>query len=141
VRGGNCHDIFSIGFSNYEITKLTFIFELLFVEWVPEYFLIFLLPDTMVKRPQSIFQILGLDSIPIHHPDSCLQSAIASNNDIPETSRTFNTFSDAGQALVGEKIEARGMVEALGDIKRLVVGTTREPKGEWMRSLLSPISI
>jgi len=36
---------------------------------------------------------------------------------------------------VGERIEARGMVEALGDIKRLVVGTTREPKGEWMRSL------
>ncbi len=36
---------------------------------------------------------------------------------------------------MGERIEARGMVEALGDMKRLVVGTTREPKGEWIRSL------
>jgi hypothetical protein len=71
----------------------------------------------MVKRPQSIFQIPGLDSIPIHHPDSCLQSAIASDYDTPVTIRTFNTFSDAGQALVGEMIEARGMVEALGDMK------------------------
>jgi predicted nucleotidyltransferase len=44
------------------------------------------------------------------------------------------THTYAGQALVGERIEARG-VEALGDIKRLVVGTTREPKGEWIRSL------
>ncbi len=46
-----------------------------------------------------------------------------------------HTHTYAGQALVGERIEVRGMVEALGDIKRLVVGTTREPKGEWMRSL------
>ncbi len=41
----------------------------------------------------------------------------------------------AGQALVGEKIKARGMVEAVGDMKRLIVGTTREPKGEWIKSL------
>jgi hypothetical protein len=26
-------------------------------------------------------------------------------------------------------------VEQVGDIKRLVVGTSREPKGEWIRSL------
>ncbi len=45
------------------------------------------------------------------------------------------THTYAGQALVGERIKARGMVEALGNIKRLVVGTTREPKGEWIRSL------
>ncbi len=45
------------------------------------------------------------------------------------------THTYAGQALAGERIEARGMVEAAGDIKRLVVGTTREPKGEWIRSL------
>jgi predicted nucleotidyltransferase len=32
-------------------------------------------------------------------------------------------------------LEARGMVEELAGHKRLVVGTSREPKGEWIRSL------
>jgi predicted nucleotidyltransferase len=45
------------------------------------------------------------------------------------------THTYAGQALVGERIEARGVVEVVGNMKRLVVGTTREPKGEWIRSL------
>jgi predicted nucleotidyltransferase len=45
------------------------------------------------------------------------------------------THTYAGQALVGEKIQVRGMVELAGNVKRLVVGTTREPKGEWIRSL------
>lgn len=45
------------------------------------------------------------------------------------------THTYAGQALPGERIEARGMVESIGNMKRLVVGTTREPKGEWIRSL------
>jgi predicted nucleotidyltransferase len=45
------------------------------------------------------------------------------------------THTYAGQALPGELIEARGIVEEVGDIKRLVVGTSREPKGEWIRSL------
>lgn len=54
----------------------------------------------------------------------------------PEISYVLSyTHTYAGQALVGERIEARGMVEAVGNIKRLVVGTSREPKGEWMRSL------
>jgi predicted nucleotidyltransferase len=45
------------------------------------------------------------------------------------------THTYAGQALPGERIEACGMVEIVGNMKRLVVGTTREPKGEWIRSL------
>lgn len=45
------------------------------------------------------------------------------------------THTYSGQALEGELIEARGIVEDLGDLKRLVVGTSREPKGEWIRSL------
>jgi predicted nucleotidyltransferase len=45
------------------------------------------------------------------------------------------THTYAGQALPGEIIEARGVVEEFGDMKRLVVGTSREPKGEWIRSL------
>ncbi|TGC09768.1 nucleotidyltransferase domain-containing protein [Methanolobus halotolerans] len=45
------------------------------------------------------------------------------------------THTYAGQALAAETIEASGTVEQAGDIKRLVVGTSREPKGEWIRSL------
>jgi len=45
------------------------------------------------------------------------------------------THTYAGQALPGEIIEARGVVEEFGNMKRLVVGTSREPKGEWIRSL------
>ncbi|WP_342304036.1 nucleotidyltransferase domain-containing protein [Methanolobus sp. ZRKC5] len=45
------------------------------------------------------------------------------------------THTYAGQALEGEIIEAQGVVEQVGNIKRLVVGTSREPKGEWIRSL------
>ncbi|MCX9024799.1 MAG: nucleotidyltransferase domain-containing protein [Candidatus Methanoperedens sp.] len=56
--------------------------------------------------------------------------------DHPEISYVLSyTHTYAGQALVGERIEARGVVEAVGNMKRLVVGTTREPKGEWIRSL------
>jgi len=44
--------------------------------------------------------------------------------DHPDISYVLSyTHTYAGQALVGERIEARGMDEALGDIKRLVVGT------------------
>ncbi len=54
----------------------------------------------------------------------------------PEISYVLSyTHTYAGQALVGERIEARGMVEVVGNMKRLVVGTTREARGEWIRSL------
>ncbi|MBE0521455.1 MAG: DNA polymerase subunit beta [Candidatus Methanoperedenaceae archaeon] len=56
--------------------------------------------------------------------------------DHPEISYVLSyTHTYAGQAQVGERIEARGMVETAGNIKRLVVGTKREPEGEWIRSL------
>jgi predicted nucleotidyltransferase len=45
------------------------------------------------------------------------------------------THTYAGQALAGEIIEASGMVEEVGSLRRLVVGTSREPKGEWIRSI------
>lgn len=44
------------------------------------------------------------------------------------------THTYSGQVMEGEIVQARGMVESVGDIKRLVVGTSREPKGEWIRS-------
>ncbi|WNY28114.1 hypothetical protein MmiEs2_02960 [Methanimicrococcus stummii] len=45
------------------------------------------------------------------------------------------THTYAGQARKGEKIRARGIVEVIGDKKRLVIGTTREAEDEWMISL------
>jgi len=41
----------------------------------------------------------------------------------------------AGQALVGETVEAVGVLEETSRGLRLVVGTTREARGEWIRSL------
>ena len=45
------------------------------------------------------------------------------------------THTYAGQALPGERIEACGIVEETEEGNRLVVGTSREAKGEWIRSL------
>ncbi len=45
------------------------------------------------------------------------------------------THTYAGQALAGEMVEARGRMEQVGATRRLVVGTSREPDDEWMRSL------
>ena len=41
----------------------------------------------------------------------------------------------AGQALPGETVEAMGVVEKTPAGQRLIVGTSREAKGEWIRSL------
>jgi predicted nucleotidyltransferase len=41
----------------------------------------------------------------------------------------------AGQALPGETVEACGVLEKTNSGLRLVVGTTREARGEWIRSL------
>jgi predicted nucleotidyltransferase len=41
----------------------------------------------------------------------------------------------AGQALPGETVEAMGVVEKTSAGQRLIVGTTREARGEWIRSL------
>ncbi|HPE63883.1 MAG TPA: DNA polymerase subunit beta [Methanothrix sp.] len=53
--------------------------------------------------------------------------------EIPEILCYTHTY--AGQALPGERIEACGVVEETEVGPRLVVGTSREAKGEWIRSL------
>lgn len=54
----------------------------------------------------------------------------------PEISKVLSfTHTYVGQALAGEKIEARGVIERTKYESRLVVGTTRDAKGEWIRSL------
>jgi len=45
------------------------------------------------------------------------------------------THTYAGQALPGETVEASGVLEETAEGQRLVVGTTREARGEWIRSL------
>ncbi len=58
------------------------------------------------------------------------------NVEHPEISTVLSfTHTYAGQALAGETIEARGRVEKSADGKTLVIGTSREPKGEWIKSL------
>ncbi len=54
----------------------------------------------------------------------------------PEVDKVLSfTHTYTGQALEGEKIEARGVMERTKHESRLVVGTTREARGEWIRSL------
>jgi len=54
----------------------------------------------------------------------------------PEVKEIFcYSHTYAGQALPGERIEAKGVLEETEDGLRLVVGTTREARGEWIRSL------
>jgi predicted nucleotidyltransferase len=54
----------------------------------------------------------------------------------PEISKVLSfTHTYTGQALAGETIEARGVLEQTEHETRLVVGTTREARGEWIRSL------
>ncbi len=56
--------------------------------------------------------------------------------DHPEVNKVLSfTHTYAGQALEGELIEARGVIERTRHETRLVVGTTREAKGEWIKSL------
>ncbi|WP_373838431.1 DNA polymerase subunit beta [Methanospirillum sp.] len=56
--------------------------------------------------------------------------------DHPEISRVLSfTHTYTGQAFTGERLEAQGIVEQHGKEKWLVVGTTREAKGEFIRSL------
>lgn len=53
----------------------------------------------------------------------------------PEISKVLSfTHTYSGQALLGETIEACGVVEDMGDEKWLIVGTTREAKGEYIIS-------
>ncbi|MHC1589108.1 MAG: nucleotidyltransferase domain-containing protein [Methermicoccaceae archaeon] len=56
--------------------------------------------------------------------------------DHPDVSMVVSyTHTYAGQAFKGEVLEARGMLEKTPDGFQLVVGTTREAVGEWIRSL------
>jgi len=55
------------------------------------------------------------------------------HSDISKVLSFTHTYS--GQALAGETIEAGGVCERHGDERWLIVGTTREARGEYIRSL------
>jgi len=56
--------------------------------------------------------------------------------DHPEITRILSfTHTYTGQAFLGERIQAQGVVEQHGNEQWLVVGTTREARGEWIRSV------
>lgn len=56
--------------------------------------------------------------------------------DHPKISKVVSfTHTYTGQALTGERIEARGVIERHGSDLWMIIGTTREAKGEWIRSL------
>ncbi|MDD1753558.1 MAG: nucleotidyltransferase domain-containing protein [Methanotrichaceae archaeon] len=55
------------------------------------------------------------------------------HDDVKEIYCYSHTY--AGQALPGEEVEAMGVIEEIENGMRLVVGTTREARGEWIRSL------
>ncbi len=83
--------------------------------------------DTGIKTIEAI----------VTNADFAFDSPAVFKVDHPEISYVLSyTHTYAGQAFPGERIEARGMVEVLNNnMKRLVVGTSREAKGEWIRSL------
>ncbi|MCL7415449.1 MAG: nucleotidyltransferase domain-containing protein [ANME-2 cluster archaeon] len=100
--------------------------------------LLFVRDWDQVKEPLGRGTDLGHETIEAVVTDAGLafDSPSIYKVDHPEIEYVLSyTHTYAGQALEGEIIEARGMVEEVEGYRRLVVGTSREPKGEWIRSL------
>ncbi len=72
----------------------------------------------------------------VNNADFAFDSPAIFRLDHPEVKEIFcYSHTYAGQALPGETIEAKGVLEETAQGLRLVVGTTREARGEWIRSL------
>jgi uncharacterized protein len=72
----------------------------------------------------------------VTNADFAFDSPAIFHLDHPEVKEIFcysHTYS--GQALPGETIDAKGVLEETAQGLRLVVGTTREARGEWIKSL------
>ncbi|KAF5032675.1 hypothetical protein DSECCO2_614760 [anaerobic digester metagenome] len=88
-------------------------------------------------RPVPKGPVLGRERIEATVTDASLAYDVPAIYvvDHPSVSRVLSfTHTYAGQALRGEAIEAAGVLEAHGDERWLVVGTSREPVGEFIRS-------
>ncbi|VVB72412.1 Uncharacterised protein [uncultured archaeon] len=78
----------------------------------------------------------GTVSARVVEADFAFDSPAIYRLDHPEVREIFcYSHTYAGQALPGEMVEAKGVLEETGEGLRLVVGTTREARGEWIRSL------
>ena len=87
--------------------------------------------------PPGAGRVLGRATIEATVTDASLSfdSPAVYAVDHDEISRVLSfTHTYSGQALAGEVIEARGVVEQHGDERWLIVGTTREAKGEYIVS-------
>lgn len=88
-------------------------------------------------RPVPKGPVLGTERIEALVTDASLAFDVPAIYEVdhPAVSRVLSfTHTYAGQALRGEAIEAAGVLEAHGDKRWLVVGTSREPVGEYIRS-------
>ena len=100
--------------------------------------LLFVRDWEQIKEPSARGEDIGTMKIEarVTNADLAFDSPAVYKVDHPEIDHVLSyTHTYAGQALPGELIEAQGVVEKIGDKKRLIVGTSREPKGEWIRSL------
>ncbi len=100
--------------------------------------LLFVRDWEQIKEPAARGEDIGTMKIEatVTNADLAFDSPAVYKVEHPEIDYVLSyTHTYAGQALPGELIEAQGVVERMGEKKRLVVGTSREPKGEWIRSL------
>ena len=89
-------------------------------------------------RPQPVGKQAGERRIEaqVIDADFAFDSPAIFRLDHPEVKEIFcYSHTYAGQALPGETIDAKGVLEETSQGQRLVVGTTREARGEWIRSL------
>ncbi|HPT18425.1 MAG TPA: nucleotidyltransferase domain-containing protein [Methanothrix sp.] len=102
------------------------------------YFDLLFTRDWSQIRPHPAGKPAGIATIEarVVNADFSFDSPAIFGLDHPEVKEIF-CFSHtyAGQALPGETIEAKGMLEEIPGGLRMVVGTTREARGEWIRSL------
>jgi predicted nucleotidyltransferase len=93
--------------------------------------------DNLVALPAVRGEVIGRATIEATVTDAGLafDSPAVYRIDHEEVSRVLSfTHTYSGQALAGEVIEASGVIEQHGTERWLVVGTTREAKGEYIVS-------
>jgi predicted nucleotidyltransferase len=89
-------------------------------------------------QPPSPGEVLGRRRIRALVKDAALafDSPAVYRLDHPEVAEILcYSHTYAGQAWPGETVEAEGVLERTPQGQRLVVGTTREARGEWIRSI------
>lgn len=93
--------------------------------------------DELKSAPVGKGEVIGKKTIEAKVTDASLafDNPAVYEVDHPEVSRVLSfTHTYSGQALSGEIIEARGVCERHGDECWLIVGTTREARGEYIAS-------